>query len=97
MSSNSILAATTSAGNSSAINVVSGRAVTFTSSAILGSGETGILQISPDGGASYFNVRIGGTVQQLDPDNTALTAYGPGLFRIAKSATSAAIGIIAID
>ncbi len=88
-----LLAATTGAAYSQPLPVAG--AVTFSASPVLGAGETGIIQFSPDQGATWINLVSGGTTQQLSPNDTALTVYGPGMYRVSKSATASAVAIYA--
>lgn len=58
----------------------------------LGVGETIKFQIQSTDGY-WFDLYEGGAVKQLDEDTNVEAIYGPGIFRVVKSATAAAIGV----
>lgn len=68
---------------------------TFIVQGVQTAGENIDLQISTDDGTTYVDLYQDGSQVQLNDTNVAVTAYGPGLYRVNKGVTSNAIGIIA--
>ena len=89
-----LLAAATGGGTSSDLAVRNGHTATLIASNLAGA-ETGSIQISYDGGTTFINLFSDGSQQQLTATNNTATVYGPGIFRVVKSATAGACGIFA--
>ena len=51
------------------------------------------IQISHDDGDTWNDLYIAGTQQRLTSDATAITVSGPGLYQVAKEATTNAAGL----
>ena len=97
--SNTILSPTTSAGNSNNVGVLSNDKKTLIMHAASGLtvGENGDVQISHDSGTTWQDLYESGSQTRLNSTNVAVTVYGPGLFRVAKEATTNATGIYLSD
>lgn len=54
--------------------------------------ETGTLQVSASG-TTFADVYIDGNIMQLTATNNIFTVYGPGIYRINKSATAGSVSI----
>lgn len=87
-----LLAAQTGAGNSASFYVPQMLNATVICSPDLGAGETADIQISHDDGTTWVDYQDGAAVELTETQN-AIRVYGPGLFRVAKDATSGATGI----
>ncbi len=90
-----LLAAQTGAGNSSAFNVTNRGMATIIIYAASGhtASEYSDVQISHDGGTTFADLYQNGSQIRLHATNTAVTVEGPGIFRVAKEATSNATSI----
>jgi hypothetical protein len=87
-----LLSATTSATASREVVVPdSANPVHFTCPGIAGS-ETGDLQKQQASG-TFTDYWEDGTQQQITATNSGLTVYGPGVYRINKSATAASVPV----
>ena len=87
-----LLSATTSATQSS--ELIAGAdllPVHFIAPGIAGA-EVATLQIK-DGSGSWHDFYVDTTVQQITATNTGVCIYGPGVYRIDKGATAAAVPI----
>ena len=94
MSATLLLAATTSATASAAVNArANALPISFIAVPALGAGETGVIQVSPDNGTTWVNVISGGLTQQLSPNDTVVTVYGSGLYRVNKGASAGSTAI----
>jgi len=89
-----LLTAATGGGTSSVISAKSGKSVTLMANNLAGV-ETGDVQISHDGGTTFTDLYSNGLQMQLLVANTAVTVYGPGVYRVVKSVTAGACGIYA--
>lgn len=89
-----LLVAATDGGTSGDISAKTNRAVTLMANNLAGV-ETGDIQISHDGGTTFTDLYSNGQQMQLLAANTAVTVYGPGIYRVVKSATAGACGIYA--
>lgn len=56
--------------------------------------ETAVIEATHDDGVTWTPLVIAGDVQQLDIDNNIKSIYGPGQYRVNKSAT---VGIISVQ
>lgn len=88
-----ILAATTSAGNSSSHYIGPMNNVTIMTDVDLVTTETADVQISYDNGTTW-NDYLDGAAVELSATINALRLYGPMLFRVAKDASASATAII---
>jgi len=88
-----ILAATTSAGNSSHFYVGPNSSVTIMPDIDLVSTETADVQISDDNGETFKDYQDGAAVE-LTASLNALRLYGPAVYRVAKDSTASATAII---
>lgn len=89
-----LLAATTSATQSDDFAAFEANTLpaTFIQNGLAGS-EAGDIQISHDGGITFQDLYVNGTKQSLTATNTAITVYGPGIYRVDKDSSSGAAGI----
>jgi len=92
-----LLEPTTSSGYSEVITATDTHPVTLIvySAGGLVAGEDHTIQISHDGGNTWQDLYMDGALIQLTSTNVAKTIYGPGTFRVSKSATTNAAGIYA--
>ena len=97
-----LLAATTSAAQSASITLageVGFSALPASATLIIyaASGHTASeysdIQVSHDGGTTWADVYNDGVQKRLSSTNTAITIYGPGVFRVDKEATTNATGV----
>ena len=58
----------------------------------LAGAEVGVLQIKYDG-INYIDVYANTALQQLTATNNVITVYGPGIYRINKGVTAAAVSL----
>ena len=92
MDKRTLLAAATAAGNSLSFSVEGIRGVTVMASG-LATTETGTLQITADGGVTWFNATDSAGAIQLTASQSTFLVVGPGDYRIVKSVTAAAVAI----
>lgn len=88
------LDATTSAGYSDSFVAKQAYAslpAHFTCPGLAGA-ETGTLQ-KQNGDESWSDYYVDGVLQQITVDNSGVVAYAPGVYRVHKSATSAAVPV----
>jgi hypothetical protein len=90
-----ILAPITGAGNSNHVGVEPDDKKTLIMYAASGltASEYGDIQISHDSGTTWQDLYADGLQVRLTDTDVAKTVYGPGLFRVAKEATTNAAGI----
>ena len=88
-----ILATTTSAGNSSSFYVGPNSNVTIMTDAELVSAETADVQISYDGGTTFKDY-IDTAAVELTATINAIRLYGPAVYRVAKDATVTTTAVI---
>jgi len=88
-----ILAATTSEGNSRLFYVEADTSVTIMTDIDLVSAETAGVQITHDDGATWKDYLDGAAVE-LTASLNALRLYGPATYRIAKDTTVSATAIL---
>lgn len=94
MATFTLLAATTSADQSTAIRIEEQNLPAhFVCSPALAATETADLQYSADGGTTWIDYYIDGTQQQITDTNTGLVVVGPGFYRINKGATATATAV----
>ncbi len=94
------LAAQTDAGESSQYEMARSngiRGITFVIEALAGhtAAEYSDVQVSTDGGTTWYDVYINGAQARLHIANTITTVYGGGTYRVAKEATSNATKVSA--
>ena len=91
-----ILAAATDAGTSTSFNVNNNGAATIIIAAASGhtASENTDVQISSDGGTTFEDLYQDGSQIRLTSTNTAVTVYGPGVFRVVKEATTNATSVV---
>lgn len=89
-----IITETTSAANSGIISVSAHDHVTFGVTGTLGGAENIDVQYTDDGGSTWKDLYQDGSQVRLTTTNNLVTVYGPGLFRLAKEATSSAAGAL---
>jgi len=92
-----VIAATTSAGQSGDI-VITGAAeiatvYICTANGSLTAGEYADIQISDDGGTTWFDMYKDGSQLRLHSTNNHESIYGRGTFRVDKEATTNAVAI----
>jgi hypothetical protein len=90
MNTTTIITATTEAANSAAFHVKNGYPVTlimYSSSGLVG-GEYACLQVSHDNGITWQDVYQDSDKVQLSSINNVIQVTIPGIFRIAKEATT---------
>ena len=93
MNVSSVLTATTDAANSIGFTVSDKLPTSVTVNDLAGS-ETGTLQVSVDEQASWDNASdLTGTDIALTATINTILVVGPGIYRIAKTATVAAVGV----
>jgi len=85
-----IIAATTAAA-SRVIAVVGVQGLLMATG--LGAAETITIEFTPDDGATWEALGIGGTVQTLTDDGNVKTITGPITLGISKGSTTAAVGV----
>ena len=90
-----LLAATTGADQSTSFNVTNNGSATIIIFAASGhtAAENSDVQISHDGGTTFADLYQNGSQVRLDSTNTAVTVYGPGVFRVDKETTTNATGV----
>ncbi len=93
--SETLLTAATGASNSNPVAVKDGAKATLILYATNGleADEYGDIQISHDGGTTFQDLYVDGSQIRLNSTNVAQTVYGPGIFLVAKEATTEAAGI----
>ena len=91
------IAATTSATVSGVFrNPAQMRSITVqvtTSGADFAGSEMAVVEYTTDGGVTYKELLVDGTVVALSATNRALTVSGPLVFRLNKTATAGAVGL----
>ena len=96
-----LIDAATGAGNSAVLTIGGPNGIPYpcviTSTANFGAGEYAKVQRTIDGGSNFVDEKQDGDTVQLDPDNTDIKVNGPTIIRVAKSATSASIGVVLFD
>jgi hypothetical protein len=88
-----LLEPTASAANSEEIRVVEPdyRPAHFTAPGLATTETVTIQKKAADG--TWLDCYAEGSVQQITATNSGITAYGPGVYRGAKSTTAAAVGV----
>ena len=94
MEKRTLFAADTAAGNSLSFSVEGIRGVTVMANGLAGA-ETATLEISADGGVTWFDATDASGAIELTATQSTLLVVGPGDYRIAKSITAAAVAITA--
>lgn len=89
-----ILTATTSAANSSTFQLSARDQIALATTGTDTAAEYADIQYSSDGGSTWKDLYQDGTQVRLHSTNNMVTVEGPGIFRVAKEATTNAIGII---
>ena len=93
MSTTIISAQTTAAtGDFSASKNTQQLPATLFASGLAGA-EVANVMFSADGGLTYTNLFENGTQVQLTATNNAVTIYGPGMYRVSKGITVAAVPV----
>lgn len=89
-----IITETTSAANSGVISVSAHDHVSFALTGTFGATEYADVQYTDDGGSTWHDLYQDGAQVRMGTTNNMVTVYGPGMFRVAKDATSSAAGVI---
>ena len=96
-----LIDAATGAANSAVFTIGGPNGIPYpcviTSTANFGSGEYAKVQRTIDGGSNFVDEVEGGSTVQIDEDNTVIKINGPTVIRVAKSSTSASIGVVLFD
>lgn len=93
-----LLAATTSSAQSTKVVVGRGevpreqRPISISAPGMAGA-ENADVQFSQDGGTTWNDLFEDGVQIRLTATNNMITIFGPGVFRIDKEATAAAVGV----
>lgn len=90
-----LLSPVTDAANSSSFNITNNGRKTIIIYAASGhtAAQYSDVEISHDGGTTFADLYQNGAQVRMSSTNTAVTVYGPGVFRVAKEATTNATGV----
>lgn len=94
MEKRTLLAAQTAAGDSNSFSVEGARGVSVFALGLAGA-ETATLEVTLDGGNNFTAATDANGAIALTADQNSMLVVGPADYRIAKSATAAAVAIIA--
>jgi hypothetical protein len=89
-----ILTETTSAANSDIQVLSKNDVVTICMTGSQTASEYGDVQYSDDGGVTWYDLYQDGSQVRLHSLNTCVTIEGPLIYRVAKEATTGAVGVI---
>ena len=82
---------------STPITVMQNQPQTITAAIAQGDGDTFDLEIDGSGDGGWVPVYLDGTLQQVSASNIALTIYGPGVYRMKKTASDANPALMIIE